>query len=725
MGADQKQSGASTVSMDARKFLRAINEGAESRLNLYKTLVARMGREQDSDWRLVSLRKDYLIFEDVDHNTYHLASVKTQGRKIKIDGIKDINIVDSTKPELFKQHCNELVNTLSEDDLSGAENSFKKIEFSRFRPQVIPSNGYIRTRDDNVHRVQVFKESNEKDYSGLTTAVAQAFVGGIQISEGKVVGGEFGGGIISSPITEFTKRMAVAKNMKAIAEDAYQKTPFQDSVYAIAGLICERKIAEAVNFASKLLEEYQEFCVLTREEISTLVENALAGRGVMNPTLCEETSTLFYKTNLKTNKKSIMESWQRSAEKAQYAPLTESVRDFIEAESFESAYDGFLKKIFTEGANFDKDDLKRTYVSDYLRKVINLLPEEEEKYRNDLQELLDNLESPQGADDATYNAIETVMLEIGQKAVDLAEGLGVENIKEFDRVGEPYVDDDEPLLKDTDIQPVEEPGEDLGAEGDLGLDDLGDEGMGAEGGEEDLDFGAAGGGGGLGGGEEFDLDFEDEDLDIEGEPDEDKDEVTIDTGEETITIDDNEAGEDDEDEEIKKALGESINISATEGDASIEIEVVDSEMKADYSMDTPDVTVDTDYSGYESDEEDIEDVEVPEEPEEVETDEMPSLDDEGDEEDEEVDDEEVDEEIEAVPETDIEAEENEPDDEVEEDQYKSASMKKMGYEKSSINASEDADKGDTVKEDVDGFESAIAEVIGSETKTTLSEETKK
>ena len=111
-GTDQKGSPAPLI-MDARKFLRAINTSAQSKVVFFESVVKRLGREASRDYRLVALDANALIFEDINDNIYFHADVsKKQRGRVEVNNIRPIKVVDEQKSESFEKHCQMLVENL-------------------------------------------------------------------------------------------------------------------------------------------------------------------------------------------------------------------------------------------------------------------------------------------------------------------------------------------------------------------------------------------------------------------------------------------------------------------------------------------------------------------------------------------------------------------------------------------------------------------------------------
>jgi hypothetical protein len=116
-------------------------------------------------------------------------------------------------------------------------------------------------------------------------------------------------------------------------------------------LVSEGRLKEAVKLARPLLEEQQEFCMLKRQQFTTLVENALATQCEFNPFLARDTAKLLYRAALKINRDAIVEAWKKSAQIASESSVFEDATELDDAQDtgeFEAEYEGFLDGVFNE-----------------------------------------------------------------------------------------------------------------------------------------------------------------------------------------------------------------------------------------------------------------------------------------------------------------------------------------------------------------------------------------
>ncbi|MDP1712556.1 MAG: zinc ribbon domain-containing protein [Candidatus Nanopelagicaceae bacterium] len=442
---------APAIVMDARKFLHAVNESAQSKVNGFTRLIKKLGEGQKADWSLIALHPNELFFEDVGTHVYYRAAIKRSGSRLVIEDIQRVIVVEEKKEEVFDQFCNELVNALadaiSEDRNTDAERraevAFNKIESCRFRPSVVPASGWVRTKDGRTRHVPVMTCSvDEKSRSKIVESAVKALRNDMRLEEGKIVSAV----IVESgkreqivlPVDELVRRRVVARQMKAVAEGAWRSPEFVEHVKSIAGMIHEQKVNEAVRYAAQFLREYQEFALLNRNEAEMLISNALATEGCFNQELAEDVSLLFHKTALKINRQDIVESWKKTAQKAEFAPLLEEVHKLEDAVDFETAYDTFLHGVFTEAA--DVQEVRRLAYLNSMKLVRNFIPEEDAGVKERLQELITRLEDQQ-ADDAAIREAEDLLASVSEELMQ-----AVTSLDEFDKM--PGSEEEMPELPD-------------------------------------------------------------------------------------------------------------------------------------------------------------------------------------------------------------------------------------------------------------------------------------
>jgi hypothetical protein len=346
------------VIMDARKFIKHINNGAGAKLKFFEETIQRFGKETGRPFRLASLDTNSLMFEDTEKNQYYIADIKkVQNGRVAIENVRPIQIVEAEKAEQFNKNVNDLVESIAKNDYREADRVFNKIEGQRYRSRVIPESGLITTRDGSVHKVRTNNRPiKENHVPVLVKMFCESVQDSVEVDKGMVVRGVFAETQekFVIPINEYTRRRLVARHMKNVAESAYKSNGFQELIVGLASLVCERNINEAVRAAAKFLAEEQEFCMLDQKSMTALVENALAARGEFNAMLAADTGALLYKVNAKVNRDTILEAWTKTAQKAENATLMANVKVLEESKEFHKDYNEFLDVVFNEGADVSK-----------------------------------------------------------------------------------------------------------------------------------------------------------------------------------------------------------------------------------------------------------------------------------------------------------------------------------------------------------------------------------
>ena len=528
--------------LDSRKFLGTINNSAQSKVAMFESLVTKLGQRVGAQWRLAALNEGNLFIEDTNNGGYYVADHQhLRGGKVNITNVRPVKIVEGQKQSLFEQDCHGLVNAIEANDQRAMRTTFNNLAAHKFSPHTIPSSGVIRTRDGVVRRLQV--ESSLKGWDNtqkqkLVKALVESLSDSVVLENGRVISASFNSERRQKlPVSEWTCRKVVGTQMRESAKQAYKSDGFQKRVYKIAQLVDGDKIVEAVAGIKDFLAEQQEFCLLTRQECHTLVENTLAARAVMNQQLCNDVATLFYRTNLKVNHDSIVKEWRATAVKSQHPTLLENVTVLEKSKDFDGDYDKFLNMTFNEALS-PRDEEVKAY-----RTALGLLRDspkiqEDVELQEKVNELIDKL-SESEVDDATVYLVRETLASAHKEleamdtlndydtqggpetnaGIDAGEELGSEiggDLGAAGGAGQPNIVINSPLIQIGGTSGAPEGGEveDLGA--DLGDEGLGDEGLGdEEGGEEDLDA--------LGLGDEEEEG--EEDLDDLGLGDEEEDEL--------------------------------------------------------------------------------------------------------------------------------------------------------------------------------------------------------
>lgn len=450
---NQKQQAASAVEIDAGTFLRTINSGAQSQVTLFEQRVRKMGQEVDANWRLVSLDHNSLVIEDVDHNKYFQANIRRQkGHRIKIENVRELQIIENKKGKNFRRSVLELVDALSEDDTKQAEGILEQIAKQRFRSTVVPENGLVTTRDGITRHVPVRKSIIPENLKRpIIQAVVKALSDNVKVSRGRVVEANFGDRKFEIPITELTRRKVVSRQIKRLAQSAYMAEGFQNRVKHITSLVCRKDdeaMQEAVQIAADLLKEQQEFSLLTLAEVRELVGYALATQGVLNEQLEQDVGLLFYRTNCGINREVILKEWKDTARMTENAQLVENVRKLEESKDlrqFEKDYGLFLKSMLAEDVTTKVAKAKMYLTA--LKEMRNVLeggPDED--LVEGIEEYITRLESSgDEVDDATLMEVEELVASTSETLLN-----DVRNLSDYDRIPEPE-QEGEPGFGDEDL----------------------------------------------------------------------------------------------------------------------------------------------------------------------------------------------------------------------------------------------------------------------------------
>lgn len=425
------KSSTAPVVMDARKFVRLVNSSAAAKLKFFEESVAKMGKSVNKNLRLTSLDSSNVIYEDVDKNTFYIADIKKGGRgKVHLENVRPIQIVEEDKASQYQKNVRDLVDNICEGKLTQADKIFNKIESQRFRSKVIPESGWITLKDGVARHVPVSTRIVKEDHaSNIIRLFTEAVRDTVEVDQGRIIRGTLSekDQKFIIPINEYTRRRLVAHKMKEAANTAYKSAAFQNLAMECAALVCEGKIDNAVKLAAKFLKEEQEFCLLSSKEVKALIENTLATRAQFNPMLAKDVSNLFYKTNLKINRSSILEAWTKMAQKSEAASLLTNVNILSESKDFENDYDKFLGLIFNEEMDIQTARAKAYRTT--LRVIASILPDLEDEEGeevsasvDELNELIERLSGSEPDTDAVLQA-EELLAGISDSLIDSVQDL--------------------------------------------------------------------------------------------------------------------------------------------------------------------------------------------------------------------------------------------------------------------------------------------------------------
>jgi len=458
------------ISMDARKFVRYINNGAAAKIKFFEEAVSRLGKTANKQLRLTALDANSLMYEDTEKNRFYLADIKKASHgRVQLENIRPVNVIEEDKASQYKKNVRDLVDSVCESKLTAADKIFNKIESQRFRAKVVPTNGWMTLRDGKARHISVSSRIVQEDHqANIIRLFSEAVRDNVEMDKGRIIRGTLSDSqqkfII--PINEYTRRRLIAHKMRDAAENAYKSQNFQDLVLECAALVCEGKVGDACRISAKFLKEAQEFSLLTNKQLRKLVENTLATRAQFNSELAKDVSTLFYKTNLKVNRGSIVEAWTKMAQKAEHAGLLTNTTVLAESDTFNKDYDRFLGLVFNEEMDIQTARAKAYRTT--LRVIASILPdledEDGEEVSASLDELNELVERLSGVDvdtDAVLQA-EELLAGISDSLVD-----SIQDLEGFDAMpGEEEPDGEE---GDGDLVPLPEVGGDEGEEEEEGL----------------------------------------------------------------------------------------------------------------------------------------------------------------------------------------------------------------------------------------------------------------
>jgi len=492
--------------VDARKFLGNINKrGFAGQIRLVEGKLQKLAEETDSKLRLVAHFGDSIYFEDVASNEYYQADINSKNRALSLDNIQSVVIEDKEKAKVFDEACDNLIDSIEESlqsgDSSKAEQVFGRIATGYCTPRVIPECGRVRTRDGSIHSIKVSdalipEESRPAVAEALKEAIKSSQV---VIKEGSISIGEES---IDLPINETTRRVSIARNMRTVAESAYSSDNFNRLAKTVAGHVSNDNMKDAVGILKSFLSEEQEFTLLDKQGVYTLIENTLYRQGIFNYHAIRNTALLFWETNCHLNKADIIKEWSTAAAKCRNKQLSENVEILKSAAGkspvvFSDAMDKFNQSIFNEDHS-TRTVKARSYLN-MLKMLNNVVTgsDADQAVKGTVDDLVMRLESDlNNVDDATLFEVEDLLATVSADLIN-----DTSTLSDFNTIPEPFSADT------------------FGTEEDLG-DFEGDMGGG-----NDL----AGGFGGDLGGDVGDVDVEAEvDVDNAAAEDEEEEELQLD-----------------------------------------------------------------------------------------------------------------------------------------------------------------------------------------------------
>ena len=365
-----------------------------------------MGRSAGRQWRLAALRPKDLFIEDVRTHGFYLAEhTKTQG-KIAIHNIRAVEIVEGEKAGLFEESCRKLVKAIEENDQKDMAIAFNRMKAQRFSSRTVPTSGIVRTRDGIVRTISVSPSNAipEDVKNRLVATIVESLQDKVIVENGSVTAGYFEDGQrFRLPVTKWAAKKLVARQMREAASNAYYSQGFQKRIANVANFIAEDKIEKAVLEIVPFITEMEEFTLLNRNQVQTLIENALSASGIFNQQLCDDTATLFHRTNMKVSRDKIVKEWKSIARSAENSILAENVMILSESKNFENAYDRFLHLIFEAISNRDVTAESLATTLEVLKDKTPKIKESHE-LSSKLMGLIERLKAPDFDDSAIYEA---------------------------------------------------------------------------------------------------------------------------------------------------------------------------------------------------------------------------------------------------------------------------------------------------------------------------------
>ena len=441
--ANQKLTNAPKVTMDARKFLASVNKGYGGQIKLVESKLSKLGEALDKTLRLVSHNHNSVMFEDTGANVYYKADIKrNNNRTIQIDNIQELSLVDQEKPEIFKSACGDLINAIEESVSEGngdeaANKILNRILSGHCSPYAVPYSGVASTRDGGSHSISLSSSGiSENVMPEVVRCLKEAVKSSsVTINEGVITIGEESAKL---PISELTRKQVVARKMKEIAENAYKSGNFRRLIKNVAAHISNHEMKEAIKLSKDFFSEEQEFCLLDKRGMVTLVENSMYSQGVWNYHVIKNTSMLLWETNCHINKSDILEQWNTAASKTGVNALVENVDILRDAASkspkvFSDTYDKFLGHVFTE--DYSSRSVKAQSYLNMLKILNNVVDgsDADSAVKYAVNDLIFRLESDiNNVDDATLYEVEELLANVGADLVH-----DTDTLSNFDTIPEP------------------------------------------------------------------------------------------------------------------------------------------------------------------------------------------------------------------------------------------------------------------------------------------------
>lgn len=414
--------------MDSRKFMGIINNSAQAKVRFFDEKIQEMGKGLQKEWRLVSLGSKGLIFEDLSTNQYYQARHSGTGSRVTIHDIVAVNIVEDKKKGIFYESCCKLIDAIADNNTKGMQSAYDAMKSARFTGSTIPSDGYVKSKDGMVRKINITESTLSSSVKDLIVKhVIDEHKDRVVVENGMITEGRFNDGTsISLPVNKWASKKLKARKLAEHAKSAYSSPGFQNRVLQVANLVAENKIEDAMHSIAPFLKENEEFTLLSRNQTQTLVENSLATNAIFNQRLCDDVSTLIYKTNLKVNKNTILKEWKNIAKASEHPALVENIMILSESKNFEATYDKFLSMIFEAISN-------KEVAAEALATTLSVLRDKTPKIKEShdlsskLVNLIERLKSP-NCDDATIYEAEDLVATIQEELT------ATDTLNDFDQI---------------------------------------------------------------------------------------------------------------------------------------------------------------------------------------------------------------------------------------------------------------------------------------------------
>jgi hypothetical protein len=431
----------SKVTMDARKLLSTINQGYAGQLKIVESKLQKFGSDIDRKLKLVSLTNNSLMFEDIKSNNIYRADYKFVEHQVVFENVKQIQVVDEKKSEIFNKACKELVESLEDENTVKADKIFSQLEKGFCTPKVIPESGMVKTRDGITHRINVSESIiPESIFPIVVKTIKESLISSkIVIKEGILSYNEKN---VKMPISKLTLRQVNARHMKSVAESAYKSDNFGKLIKACAAHISNNNIKEAIKLSKGFFTEEQEFTLLNKSEFKTLIENSLFSIGVFNHKVIDDTTSVLWETTCFVNKDDIISEWKTAANDTKSKALQNNVKLLEEVSNdpkkFSDTYDSFIKSILSE--DMSSKAVKAQAYLNMLKLVKNVVSgsDADAAVQGAVDDLVIRLESDiNNIDDATLYEVEDLLATVGSDLISDVQTLG-----DFDKVPEPQATDE-------------------------------------------------------------------------------------------------------------------------------------------------------------------------------------------------------------------------------------------------------------------------------------------